>query len=147
MNTWFEVKCSYEKIFENGMQKKTTEKYLVDAMSFTEAEQRAIAELTPYMSGEFELSAVGKKKYSEIFFNENGYKFYQVKVFFITLDEKSGNEKKTGSTILVQSNTFKEAIDVFEEGMKVTLSDYTIASIAETNIVDVFVYEKEEENE
>ena len=51
MHTWFECKIRYEKVVENGMQKKVTEPYLVDALSFTEAEARIIEEMTPFISG------------------------------------------------------------------------------------------------
>lgn len=141
MHNWFECKVSYEKMMENGMQKKVTEPYLVDALSFTEAEARIIKEIRPYITGEFTVATVGRKKISELFFNENGDKFYRIKVYFITLDEKSGNEKKTAATMLAQASTLKEAIEVLEEGMKSTLSDYTIASVSETKIMDVFPFE------
>lgn len=94
MYNWFEVKATYEKTLENGMQKKVTESYLLDALSFTEAEARAIEELKPYISGEFTIAAVGRKKISELFFNDNGDRFFMAKVAFTTLDEKSGSEKE-----------------------------------------------------
>ena len=51
MHSWFECKISYEKVLENGMQKKVTEPYLVDAISFTEAEARITEEVRPFISG------------------------------------------------------------------------------------------------
>lgn len=123
---------------ENGAVKKVNEPYLVDALSFTEAESRIIEEIKPYISGEFSVSAVKKTKISEIFFNEDGDKYYMVKVNFITLDEKSGVEKKTSSLILVQASDFADAHQKFLEGMKGTLADFDIASIAETMIMDVY---------
>lgn len=89
MHTWFECKIRYDKMLENGMQKKVTEPYLVDAMSFTEAEARIIEEITPFISGEFEVANIKKAKINEMFFDENGDKFYKAKVAFITIDEKS----------------------------------------------------------
>ncbi len=97
MHNWFECKVSYEKILENGMQKKVTEPYLVDALSFTEAEARIIEEIKPYISGEFTISDIKRAKYNELFFNDNGDRFYKAKVMFISLDEKSGTEKKTAA--------------------------------------------------
>ena len=146
MHNWFECKISYEKMLENGMQKKVTEPYLVDALSFTEAEARIIEEIRPFISGEFTVADVTRKRYSEIFFNENGDRYYKVKVFFITLDEKAGFEKKTAANMLAQASSLKEAIEVFEEGMKGTLADYTIASVTETQIMDIFPYDVEKEN-
>lgn len=140
MYNWFECKVSYEKMMENGMQKKVTEPYLVDALSFTEAEARIIEEIRPYITGEFTVAAVGRKRIAELFFNESGDRFYRIKVYFITLDEKSGNEKKTSATMLAQASTLKEAITVLEEGMKGTLADYTIASVTETSLMGVFPF-------
>lgn len=58
MSKWFECKVRYDKTQENGTIKKVTEPYLVDALSFTEAEARIIEELTPYISGEFEVAGI-----------------------------------------------------------------------------------------
>lgn len=140
MHNWFLSKVTYDKILENWLQKKVTEQYLVDALSFTEAEARTIEELKPLITGEFTVSAVGRAKISEIFYNENGDKYYKVKVFFVTLDEKTGIEKYTAAHMISQASDIKEAIRVFEEGMKGTLSDYVIASVAETPIVDIFEF-------
>ena len=140
MYNWFECKVSYEKLLENGMQKRVTEPYLVDALSFTEAEARIIEEIKPFISGEFTIADIKRARFAETFFNEEGDRFYKVKVFFITLDEKSGAEKKTAVQMLVQATTLQDAIKVLEKGMEGTISDYTIAAINETAIVDVFPY-------
>jgi hypothetical protein len=140
MNNWFECKVSFDKMMENGMQKKVTEPYLVDAFSFTEAEARIIEEIQPFVSGEFVVTDIKRARLSEIFFNENGDRFYLVKVFFVTVDEKSGAEKKTTARMLAQASDFKEAVAVFEEGMHGTMSDYTIASVTETPLVDIFPF-------
>ncbi|MCC8153276.1 MAG: DUF4494 domain-containing protein [Tannerellaceae bacterium] len=140
MHNWFECKVSFEKVMENGLQKKVTEPYLVDALSFTEAEARIIEEMRPFISGEFTVTDIKRVRLSELFFNENGDRFYRIKVFFITLDEKSGAEKKTGVAMMAQASTLKEAIAVLEDGMKGTMADYTIASVTETSIMDVFPF-------
>ena len=88
MHNWFECKVTYEKMMENGMQKKVTEPYLVDALSFTEAEARIIEEIQPYITGDFTIKTVSKAKISETFFNDKGDRFYKFKVNYITLDEK-----------------------------------------------------------
>ena len=141
MNNWFECKVTYEKMMENGMQKKVTEPYLVDALSFTEAEARIIEEIQPYITGEFTIKTVSKAKISETFFNDKGDRFYKFKVNYITLDEKTGSEKKTAVKIIAQACTLKEAISVLEEGMKSTMCDYSITEVKETNIIDVFPFE------
>jgi hypothetical protein len=142
MHNWFECKISYEKALENGMQKRVTEPYLVDALSFTEAENRIIELIRPFITGEFIVTDIKRARLSEIFFNENGDRFYRIKVYFIALDEKSGAEKKTAAQMLVQASTLKEAIAGLEEGMKGTMADYTVASIVETQLIDVFPYNK-----
>lgn len=143
MHSWFECKITFEKILENGLQKKVTEPYLVDALSFTEAEARIIEEIRPFISGEFTVTDIKRARLSELFFNENGDRFYKIKVYFITLDEKSGAEKRTAANMLAQASTLKEAIDVLEEGMKGTMADYSIAKVEETQIMDVFPFNAE----
>ncbi len=123
---------------ENGMVKKVNEPYLVDALTFTEAEARIIEEMKPFISGEYSISSEKKTRISEIFFNEGADRYYLVKVNFITLDENSGVEKKTVSQILVQASDFEDAVKKFKEGMKGTMADYEIGSISETMIMDVF---------
>lgn len=138
MANWFECKVRYDKLQENGAVKKVTEPYLVDALSFTEAEARIIDEQTPYISGEFSVSAVKRTKIAEIFWNEEGDKWYLVKVAFITIDERSGVEKRATSQILVQAKDFKNALDTFLEGMKGTMADFEIVGINETPLIDVY---------
>lgn len=146
MHNWFECKISYDKIMENGMQKKVTEPYLVDALSFTEAEARIIEEVRPFISGEFTVTDVKRARLAELFFNENGDRFYKIKVCFITLDEKTAAEKRIPAQMLAQASDLKEAVAVLEEGMKGTMADYVIASVSETMIMDVFQYEAPEES-
>jgi len=129
---------------ENGVQKKVTEPYLVDALSFTEAEARIIEELKPYIAGEFTIADIKRAKLSELFFNDNGDRYFKAKIYFITLDEKSGVEKKTAVQMLAQASDIKEALEVVEKGMAGTLADYSIASLTETAIMDVFPYSTEE---
>ena len=143
MNNWFECKVSYDKTLENGMQKKVTEPYLVDALSFTEAEARIIEEIRPYISGEFAVAGIRRARISEIFFNENGDRYFRFKINFITLDEKSGAEKKTACTMLAQACTLKEAIEELEKGMKGSMADYEISSVCETPIMDIFTFSAE----
>ncbi len=143
MHTWFECKIRYEKTMENGMQKKVTEPYLVDALSFTEAEARIIEEMTPFITGEFTVSDIKRANYSELFPSdeESADRWFKCKLIFITLDEKSGAEKKTSTQVLVQASDLRDAVKKLDEGMKGTMADYQIGMVAETPIVDVFPYE------
>ena len=138
MAQWFKTSVRFDKMLENGTVKKVTEPYLVDALSFTEAEARIIEEVTPFISGEFTVSAVKKSKIAEIFWDETGNRWYQVKVAFITIDEKTAAEKRTVSVIMVQAHDFDNALANFKDGMKGTMADFEIISIAETSIMDVY---------
>lgn len=143
MHTWFECRIGYQKVMENGMQKKITEPYLVDALSFTEAEARIIEEMAPYISGEFAVKGVKLAGYSELFPSEeeSADRWFKCRLSFITLDEKSGAEKRTLSNVLVQASDLRDAINKLDTGMKGTMADYQIASVAETAIMDVYPYE------
>lgn len=145
MNEWFECKVKYEKTLENGLVKKVTEPYLVDALSFTEAERRFIEEITPFMSGEFQVTDIKRAKYAELFetTEDTADKWFKAKVAFITLDEKSGAEKKSNQNMLIQASDLRDAVRRLDKGMEGTMADYEIASIAETPLMDVFHYKAE----
>lgn len=138
MEQWIKTSVRFDKTMENGAIKKVTEPYLVDALSFTEAEARIIEEVTPYISGEFTVSAVNKSKVSEIFWDASGDRWYQVKAAFITINEKTGAEKRSKTVFMVQASDFKSAYDNFMQGMKCTMADFDIIGITETAIMDVF---------
>jgi len=140
MLNWFECKIKYEKTVEEGKIVKVNETYLVDALSFTEAETRINEEMKPFISGEFIVSNIRRARINELFTNENGDKWYRSKVYFISLDEEKGIEKRTACTMMVQANNVKEAWDGLQEGMKGTMSDYEIAAISETTILDVYPF-------
>ena len=134
MHTWFECKIRYEKVMENGMQKKVTEPYLVDALSFTEAEARIIEEMTPFISGEFTVSDIKRANYSELFPSdeESADRWF-----------KSGAEKKTSTQVLVQAADLRDAVKKLDEGMKGTMADYQIGMVSETPLMDVYPYSAE----
>ena len=140
---WFEVRIQYNKLLENGMEKKVTEAYMTEALSHSEAEARMIEHICPYIRGEFDIATVRKAKYAEIFFanNESDNCWYKCKLSFIALDERTGQEKKTNVNILVNASDIRDAIKRLDEGMKSTMSDYVITSVAETTIIEVHKYE------
>ena len=140
MHKWFECTIKYEKQLEEGKIAKITERYLVDALTFTEAEARIIKEMEPFISGEFEVANINPQKYSELFWNEKADKWLKTKVNFIVLDEEKGVEKKVANYMLVQANDLKEARELLVEGMKGSQADWEIASISETKIIDVYKY-------
>lgn len=148
MNNWFECKVSYEKTMENGKQKRVTEPYLVDALSFTEAEARIIEKITPFISGSFSVAAIKRERISEIFTDETGDRWFKAKVTFVTINEKTLEEKKTVCNMLIQALDIDQAKDNLRKGMKGTLADYVIESLTETKLMDIFPYEsKEDTNE
>lgn len=144
MYNWFECKVKYDKMLDTGVQKTVTEPYLVDALSFTEAEAKIIKEMEPFMSGEFTVSDIKRVKYTDTFFNEGGDRYYKAKLHYITIDEKSGAEKKTAVNVLVQASELKEAVEIIDKEMGRTMIDYVIASVVETALMDVFPYSGEE---
>ena len=141
MNTYFECTVRFEKTAENGNVVKVSEKYLVDALSFTEAESRITDELKGFVSGEFMVSAIKRYKVNELFWNEQSDKWFRAKVNFITLDEEKGVERKTAAFMLIQANDIKDAREGLVEGMKGTMADYETESITETKIIEVLKHE------
>lgn len=143
---WFECKIRYEKVQEDGLQKKVTEGYVVDALSFTEAEERIIEEMASYISGEFKVADIKQASYKEIFFSDDEMadKWYMAKLAFITIDEKTEKEKRSNVNYLVQAGSFGSAMRAIDEVMGGTMIDYVILSIAETTLWDVFEYKKPE---
>lgn len=137
---WFECTVRYERQMEDGMTKKVNELYVVDAMSFGEAEESITKEMSSYVSGEFEVKNINPAAYGEVFFSENAAddRWYKARLSFITIDEKTEKEKRTSVTYLVQASTFNGAVKNIEEVMSGTMIDYVIANIMETKIMDVY---------
>ena len=137
VNKYFEVKVKMQKTQEDGTQKKVTEQYVVEAVTFGEAERRITECLKPYIEGEFDVTDIKIAGYVQIVSgDENADKYFKAKVSFLTLDETTGKEKKTSELYLVQSETLESA----ESDVKTFLNDgnTTISSISETAILDVF---------
>ena len=143
---WFECKIRYEKVMEDGLQKKVTENYVVDALSFSEAEERITEEMSSYISGEFDVADIKKASYGEIFFSDDEMadKWYRAKLQFITYEEKTDKEKRSSVTYLVQAGSFNGAVKNIDEAMGGTMIDYVISSVAETTLMDVYEYKKAE---
>ena len=141
MHTWFQCKVKYERNVDDGSIAKVSETYLIDALSFTEAEERINEEMKPYISGDFMVSDIKRAKIYELFENESGDRWYRSKVNFVSLDEEKGVEKRIATTMYAQASTLKEAVDVIDKGMKGTLADYEIASVVETDVMDIFKYQ------
>ena len=139
---WFECKVRYDKTLETGLLKKVTESYLVDALSFTEAEERFLQEIEPMMSGEYSVSDIKRVKISELFesIDTTDDKWYKAKVAYIAYDEKKGVEKRTNQIMLIQAKDLRVAVQNLDKGMQGTMGDWDIISIAETPIMDIFKF-------
>ena len=129
---------------EKKKKKKVTEQYVVDALSFTEAEASIIEEMSSFISGEFKITDIKPAVYKEIFFsdNDNDDRWYQAKLQFITIDEKTEKEKRSNVNYLVQAGSLPMAVKHIDEVMGVTMIDYAMASITETQIMDVYEHNK-----
>ena len=139
---WFECKIRYEKIMEDGTPKKVNEVYVIDALSFSEAEERIMEEMSSYISGEIELVDVKIAPYKEIFFADNNLtdRWFKAKVVYITIDERTQREKRMPVMVLVNAGSINSAIKNTDEVMGGTMIDYAIIAIQETKIFDVFEY-------
>lgn len=153
-STWFETKVKYQKTMEDGSEKVVSEAYVVDALSFTEAESAIIDEMSVYVSGELKVSGIGKAGYGEIFFSDvdDDDKWYKAKLQFITIDEKSEKEMRSNVTYLVQAKSLARALRYIDEVMGKTMIDYDVVGLNETKLMDVFEHhvpneKKEEKND
>ena len=143
VSKYYEVKIQYQKMQEDGREKKVTEQYVVEALTFTEAESRIIEEMTPYISGEFDVVSEKIAPYNEIFLSDrtDDDKWFISKVGFITLDERTDKEKKQTFRYLVQAATSELALDYTKEMFSHGMSDYSIEAVQDTPTLDVFLYE------
>lgn len=139
---WFVAKYRYEKVMEDGLAKKVTEQYVVDAVSFGEAEQRIISSMSAFVRDGYDVVGIDRAAWKEIIFSDadGDDKWYKAKVQFITVDEVNGKEKKTNTYYLVQGASLEKARKYIDEMMGITMVDYVIAAVIETQIMDVFEY-------
>lgn len=156
---WYQVKARLERVQDDGNQKIVSENYLVQAFSFGMAEGAIQKEIAPFASGEFDIISVARKNYSEIITDKFGFsridgearrilgqndastnpnKWFKCKLNFITLDERSGKEKKTSQFFLVNANTAMTAHELVDEFMMSSVADYEVEQVDETKILEVF---------
>lgn len=140
-DSWFLTTITYQKVMEDGLSKKVKELYALSAFSFTEAEA-AITDEMKYCD-ELDVADISKAPFGEIIFTDNDAAdhYYKVKVNFITINENTGKEKKSSVLYLVQATSTKDAQRNFDEVMSGTMIDYTVESVIETKIIDVFTKE------
>ena len=143
---WFECKIRYEKTMEDGLPKKVSEVYVVDALSFSEAEERIMEEMLPYNLVDIEIVDVKIAPYREVFFADDNLadQWFKAKLSFITIDERTDKEKRTSMMYLVNAGNISSAINNIGEVMSGTMIDYVTTSISATKIFDVFEYKKKD---
>ena len=141
--TWFEVGIRYRKPQEDGVEKAVTEKYAVDAVSFTEAESVISEMMSACINGDFAIKSEVQANYGEVFFSdrEEDDRWYKAKIAFINLDEKSGKEKRINANYLVQGQSMQKALNNIGEIMSNLLVDYNIVGLTETKVLDVFEHQ------
>lgn len=146
MQTWFECKVKYVKIDDDGRERKVSEVYLVDAVSFTDAETRIIQQMETMVRGEFTVDNIKKSNIVEIYPHENGEWWYKARIGIVTIDEKAGKEKKINNYFLVAADDLKQALQRLEDGLSYILVPYQTTSLAISTIVDVFPYFEDKVN-
>lgn len=146
-STWFECKVRYDKTHEDGSEKRVTELYTVDALSFTEAEASIIDNMAVYVSGELKIANINPANYNEIFFsgNDDDDLWFKARLAFITIDDKN-KEKRTYVNYLIQAKSMERAKRYVDEVMGETIIDYELKSLSETKIFDVFEHEPSTDN-
>ena len=139
MKNWFMCKVKYQKEEDNGAFRNVTEPYLVDAMSFTEAEARIYEELGSVIRGEFVVSGISKSRIEDIVHYEDSDVWYKCKISY-SVSEESGKEKKITNYMLVTASDVKQAYDRIYESLNNMLVTFTVPEIVETTIVEIFPY-------
>lgn len=144
MNSYFEVGVRYDKTMENGVIRKVTENFLLDAISFTEAEKRATEEMKAYISGEFRVVTEKITHIAEVVTTNDtsADKFYKVKHSLITIDddEKTAKEKKQAQYIIIQASSVDDARERYKQHIKGWLVDVVLEAVSETKYMDYFPY-------
>ena len=136
--SYFIATCKYEKMQENGAVKRVSEKYLCDALSIVEADAVVTENLKPYISGDFFTSKVENSPIAEVIGDKEADKYYLAKVAFVTIDERSGKEKKTVSQWLIGGTDFNDAYEMVLHEINKCMADIEIVSLAETPIKEFY---------
>ncbi|MDI9865752.1 MULTISPECIES: DUF4494 domain-containing protein [Bacteroidota] len=144
MATWYLAKIRYQREDEAGSLKTINEAYLIDAVSYTDAEAR-VFEIVASNTPEFQITNLTKMKLSEVFFEDNNAEtWFKAKVQYISFDEKSQKEKKTAHMMLINANDPGEVYTLLKKNLG-NLNDYQITDINITTILEVCPYEPENE--
>jgi len=145
MQTWFECKAKYNKVSESGREQMVTENFLLDAVSFTDAETRMIRQLQQMVKGgEFAVTDIKKSRIAEVFPYDTGEWWFKATINLVTVDEEAGKEKKMRTYYLIMADDIKEALERLDESLSYLVIPYVVSALAVSTIVDVFPYEPSE---
>lgn len=147
MNNWFVCKVKYAKEDEYGRLKNVNEPYLVDAMSFTEAEARIYEELGNSIRGGMQVSSISKANISEIFRYDDIQQWYKVKITYLLTDGDSAKEKKVTNYFLVEAMDVKQAYERIHQSLSNMLVTFDVPDIIKSPIMEVYEYISQEERE
>jgi hypothetical protein len=140
LQSWFECKVKYRKIDQDGRERQVTDSFLLDAVSYTDAEARIIAEMQTMVRGEFTVTDIKKSKIAEVFPYESGEWWYKATINLVAIDEEAGREKKLRTVYLVQADDIKEALARLEESLSFLIVPYVVSAVQVSLIADVFPY-------
>lgn len=140
MKNWFQCKIRYLQQTEEGLIKRVSENYLVDAMTFTEAENRIIQELGSNLR-ELSMMSMTRSPITEVVFYGDTDKWHKAKISYVSSDPDTGKDKKITTYHLINANDVAETYDRIQEAMKDWLVPFAIPKIEESNIVDVIEYQ------
>ncbi|MBN1926880.1 MAG: DUF4494 domain-containing protein [Prolixibacteraceae bacterium] len=144
MQTWYECKVRYLKIDQGGYERKVNDNYLIDAVSYTDAESRIFKQMAEITRGEFEVMNIKKSNISEVIANDGEW-YYKARISLITIDDEGGKEKKVNNYILIMANDLNDALKKLEEGLSYMMVPYVTVSIQLSTIAEVFPYFEEKE--
>lgn len=145
MQTWFESKVKYMKVSESGAESMVTENFLLDAVSYTDAETRIIRQMQQMVKGgEFSIVDIKKSRIAEVFPYENGEWWFKAAINLVTVDEEAGKEKKLKTNYLIMADDIKEALARLDESLNYLVIPFVVTSLAVSPIVDVFPYDPSE---
>lgn len=143
MKEYIEANVKYDRAAENGALKPVTDRYIVDAITFSEAESRLLEEVGPFAAGEVVVKDMKRVQYMEIFecTDDSADKFFKVKISIISYDEEKEKERRTNAAILVQASDIPNALDRMREQMKSYMMEFDIVNVADTKIMDIYHYQ------
>lgn len=130
------------KVSESGREQMVTENFLLDAVSFTDAESRMIRQMQSMVKGgEFSIVDIKKSKIAEIFPFDDGEWWFKVTINLVTIDEEAGREKKLRTYYLIMADDINEVMKRLDESLSYLVIPYVVTAVAVSTIVDVFPYE------